>query len=187
MGQGFHLKLSNQPDVVARLACCDVNMPNFDGLPIEVQAPEARFEVAVYELLLSEPNILASRLLFQCNTMVPNLIFLRILRAAACSCLKEQKERIMYGTTSPQEVRCVPMSVVCNSTDSLLYRPIFLLNQPVFAHHCLTLVSLSTSPLSGSANAFLNRSPNHFPFPLLPHASSALLFSLPRSKPQSGT
>ncbi|KAF8804222.1 hypothetical protein BYT27DRAFT_7259404 [Phlegmacium glaucopus] len=62
--QGFHLKLSNQPDIVARLARGDVNMPNFDGFPIEVQVPEARFEVAAYELLRSEPNILASRLLY---------------------------------------------------------------------------------------------------------------------------
>lgn len=61
---GFHLKLSNQPDIVARLARGDVNMPNFDGFPIEVQVPEARFEVAAYELLRSEPNILASRLLY---------------------------------------------------------------------------------------------------------------------------
>jgi hypothetical protein len=62
--QGFHLKLSNRPDIVARLARGDVNMPNVDGFPIEVQVPEARFEVAVYELLRSAPNILASRLLY---------------------------------------------------------------------------------------------------------------------------
>ena len=62
--QGFHLKLSNQPDIVARLARGDVNMPNFDGFPIEVQVPEAKFEVAVYELLRSEPDIMASRLLY---------------------------------------------------------------------------------------------------------------------------
>lgn len=65
MTQGFHLKLSNQPDIVARLAHGDVNMPNFDGFPIEVQVPKARFEVAVYELLYSGPNmILASCLLY---------------------------------------------------------------------------------------------------------------------------
>lgn len=40
-------------------------MPDFDGFPIPVQVPEAMFEVAVYELLLSlEPQILASRLLY---------------------------------------------------------------------------------------------------------------------------
>ncbi|KJA25526.1 hypothetical protein HYPSUDRAFT_64707 [Hypholoma sublateritium FD-334 SS-4] len=61
---GFHLKLWNHPDIVARLARGDVNMPDFDGFPIEVQVPEAKFEVAVYELLHSVPDILASRLLY---------------------------------------------------------------------------------------------------------------------------
>jgi hypothetical protein len=62
--QGFHLKLSNRPDIVARLARGDVNMPNFDGFPIDTQVPEVKFEVALYELLRSEPNILASHLLY---------------------------------------------------------------------------------------------------------------------------
>lgn len=39
-------------------------MPNFDGAPIHKQVPEVKFEVAVYQLLHSEPNILASRLLY---------------------------------------------------------------------------------------------------------------------------
>jgi hypothetical protein len=62
--QGFHLKLSNQPDIVTRLARGDVNMPNFDGFPIHIQVPEVKFEVAVYKLLRSEPNILAFHLLY---------------------------------------------------------------------------------------------------------------------------
>jgi len=40
---GFHLKLSNRPDIVALLARGDVNVPQFGGFPIEVQVPEARF------------------------------------------------------------------------------------------------------------------------------------------------
>lgn len=39
-------------------------MPDFDGFPIEVQAPEVRFETAVYNLLQSEPLIRSSRLLY---------------------------------------------------------------------------------------------------------------------------
>jgi hypothetical protein len=39
-------------------------MPNYDGFPIHVQVPEVKFEAAVYELLRSESNILASRLLY---------------------------------------------------------------------------------------------------------------------------
>ena len=62
--QGLHLKLSNRPDIVARMSRDDVNMPNFDGALIHKQVPEVKFEVAVYELLRSEPNILASRLLY---------------------------------------------------------------------------------------------------------------------------
>ncbi|KDQ49291.1 hypothetical protein JAAARDRAFT_200997 [Jaapia argillacea MUCL 33604] len=61
---GFHLKLSNRPDVVARLARGDVNMPNYDGFPFHEQVTEVKFEVSVYELLRSEPKILASRLLY---------------------------------------------------------------------------------------------------------------------------
>jgi hypothetical protein len=39
----------------------NVNMPKYDGFPIHVQVPEVKFEVAAYELLSSEPDILASR------------------------------------------------------------------------------------------------------------------------------
>ena len=62
--QGLHLKLSNRPDIVARVSRDDVNMPDFDRVPIYEQVSEAKFEVAVYELLRSEPNILVSHLLY---------------------------------------------------------------------------------------------------------------------------
>ncbi len=62
--QGFHLKLSNRPDIVARLARGDVNMPDFDDFPIHVQVPGTKLEAAVYELLRSEPAILVSHLLY---------------------------------------------------------------------------------------------------------------------------
>lgn len=62
--KGFHLKLSNRLDVLARLARGDVNMPDYDGFSIESQVPEVKFEVAVYQLLRSAPDILASRLLY---------------------------------------------------------------------------------------------------------------------------
>ncbi|KAL9024459.1 MAG: hypothetical protein Q9196_006500, partial [Gyalolechia fulgens] len=61
---GLHLKTSNGPDLVARLARADVNMPDFDGFPIEKQVPEALFKAAVYRLLRSEPEIRASHLLY---------------------------------------------------------------------------------------------------------------------------
>lgn len=51
-------------DIVARVARGDVNMPDFDGFPIEVQAPEAEFEIATYQLLRSVPAVRVSRLLY---------------------------------------------------------------------------------------------------------------------------
>ena len=62
--QGIHIKLSNLPDVVARLSRGDVNMPNYDAFPSDVLVSEVRFEAAVYELLQSDASILASRLLY---------------------------------------------------------------------------------------------------------------------------
>ncbi|XDG01790.1 hypothetical protein ABKA04_001405 [Annulohypoxylon sp. FPYF3050] len=61
---GIHIKLSNGMDIVARLARGDVNMPGYDGFPIHTQIPEVQFEAEVYQLLQSEPNILASQLLY---------------------------------------------------------------------------------------------------------------------------
>ena len=39
-------------------------MPDYDGFPIHVQVPEVKFEAEVYKLLQSEPEILASHLLY---------------------------------------------------------------------------------------------------------------------------
>lgn len=50
--------------MIARLARGDVDMPDFDGFPIEVQAAEATFEAAVYNLLRAAPDIQTSRLLY---------------------------------------------------------------------------------------------------------------------------
>ncbi|MCJ1463902.1 hypothetical protein MMC07_002511 [Pseudocyphellaria aurata] len=61
---GFHFKASNRPDMVARLARGDVNMPDFEGFPIEWQASEVLFEAATYKLLRSESDIRASHLLY---------------------------------------------------------------------------------------------------------------------------
>lgn len=62
--KGFHLQTSDKRDLIARLARGDVNMPGFNGFSIDVQAPEARFETAIYKLLQSEPLIRSSRLLY---------------------------------------------------------------------------------------------------------------------------
>lgn len=49
---------------MTRLARGDVNMPDFDGFPIEKQVSEALFEAAIYELLRFESDIRASHLLY---------------------------------------------------------------------------------------------------------------------------
>jgi len=64
VAQGFHFKLSNRPDIIARLARGDVNMPDYEGFPVDVQVSEVTFEAATYQLLRSAPGILASRLLY---------------------------------------------------------------------------------------------------------------------------
>jgi hypothetical protein len=61
---GFHFKLSDGADIIARVARGDVNMPGFDGFDPRVQASEVRFEAATYQLLLSERGVMATRLLY---------------------------------------------------------------------------------------------------------------------------
>lgn len=61
---GFHITSTARPHMVARLARDDVNMPGFDAFPVEIQAAEVHFETAVYNLLRSQPDIPASRLLY---------------------------------------------------------------------------------------------------------------------------
>ncbi|KAG6878964.1 hypothetical protein C0992_006258 [Termitomyces sp. T32_za158] len=62
--QGFHIKLSNSVDIVARLARGDVNMPNYVGFSFELQGPDVEFEAATYRLLRSDPVIVVPRLLY---------------------------------------------------------------------------------------------------------------------------
>ncbi|KAH0580235.1 hypothetical protein H2248_001753 [Termitomyces sp. 'cryptogamus'] len=61
---GFHMKLSNSLDIVARLSRSDVNMPNFVGYPFNMQVTEVEFEAAIYELLSSDPLIRVPCLLY---------------------------------------------------------------------------------------------------------------------------
>jgi hypothetical protein len=193
--QGFHLKLSNRPDIVARLARGDVNMPNYDGFPIHVQVLEVKFEAAVYELLRSEPNILASRLLYHripVQHVGPRLDLPQDIAGRRLFLFERAEgENNVWRELSPeQKVRAYVSNLFCSiqfNYANLLSRPVFLLSQPVSVHHCSTSISRSTSRLFGSANASLNKSPNRSPFPLLLHANFALLFSRPRSKRQSGT
>lgn len=62
--QGIHLTTSNRSDIIFRLSRSDLNVPGFQGFPIEKQIPEVRFEAAVYDLLKTNPRIKVSRLLY---------------------------------------------------------------------------------------------------------------------------
>ena len=167
-------------------------MPNYDGFPIEVQVPEVKFEVALYELLRSEPNILASHLLYHripVQHLGPKLdrpqdivgrrlfLFERI----------EGENNVWYDLSPEGKVgACRPLnSGIQFSCDNMPSRQVFLLSQPVSVHHYLNSFFPLTSPLFGSANASSNRSPSLSPFPSLLHASFVLLLSLPRLKRQS--
>jgi hypothetical protein len=147
--QGFHLKLSNRPDIVARLARGDVNMPNFDGFPIHIQVPEVKFEVAVYELLRSEPNILASHLLYH-RIPVPH-VSPRLDRPQDIAGRRlflferaEGENNVWWDLSLEQKV-CAYVSNLFYSIQfncaNLLSRPLFLLSQLETEHPCLcTLV-----------------------------------------------
>lgn len=62
--QGFDIMMENGVRILARLARGDVNMPDFDGFPVEEQVAEVEFEAETYTLLRSEATILPSRLLY---------------------------------------------------------------------------------------------------------------------------
>ena len=166
-------------------------MPNYDGFPIQVQVPEVKFEVAVYELLRSEPNILASRLLYHripVQHVGPRLDPPRDIAGRRLFLFEraEGENNVWRDLSSEQKVRAYVSNLFYSTqlTVQIFPRPVFLLRQLVSAHHYSTSISRSTSLLLGSS---LNRNPNRSPFPLLLHESSALLFSRPRLKQQSAT
>ncbi|MCJ1349392.1 hypothetical protein MMC31_007632 [Peltigera leucophlebia] len=120
--KGFHLKLLNRPDVVARLARAD---PNYSCLPFHVQVSKAKFEVALYELLRSEPNIMAS------NLLTYRILVQQVGPRLDVRCLlllkRADGENIQWWDLSPKE--------------RLFSRPVCLLSQPLSARHCSTSFS----------------------------------------------
>jgi hypothetical protein len=168
-------------------------MPDFDGFPIRVQVQEAKFEVAVYELLRSEPEILVSCLLYYRIPVelagprvdIPQDIVGRRLFLFERA---EGKNNVWWDLNAEERV-CAYVKTPFPSTQSKcsdhLFRAACLLSQLVSVHHCSASISPPILLLLGFANASLNRSLNHSPFPSLLHASFVLLFSGLRSRPQS--
>lgn len=62
--QGVHMKLSTRPDIIARLASFDVNMPKYSAWPFPGVLSDHNFEAAIYDLLRSEANIRVSRMIY---------------------------------------------------------------------------------------------------------------------------
>ncbi|KAK3380345.1 hypothetical protein B0T24DRAFT_191041 [Lasiosphaeria ovina] len=170
---GLHLKLSDQRDIMARMARDDVNMPNFDGSPIHKQVPEVEFEGAVYNLLRSEPNILVSRLLYHripVQHAGPRLDLPRDIAGRHLFLFErvEGVNNVWLDLSREQRAHLLAQSARIRAS-------LFHFNLPPdFAAVWLR-------------ERLFDRSPSGFPFLLLRHASSALHSSHPRSKRQSGT
>ena len=61
--QGFHIELSDQRYVMARLSKADLNMPDYNGLGVAWLHNTIEFEAAIYDLLEGTAEIPTSRLL----------------------------------------------------------------------------------------------------------------------------
>lgn len=64
MRQGFHVKLANRQEILARLSNADVNMPGYDGFSLDWLHKQFDFETAVLSLVDKCPDIPTSPLLF---------------------------------------------------------------------------------------------------------------------------
>ena len=195
--QGIHFKLSNLPDIVARFSRGDVNMPNYDGFSFDVLVSEVKFEAAVYELSRSDASILAFRLLYYIVPVqhvpprlnVPQDIAGRRLFLFENS---EGKKDIWYGLSPEGEVRSYPfvnrvfvldkLGSIQLLTCSLGVSPYS--DSPYSCITFLTSISRSNSPQIGFFHNSSNKSPNRFPFLLLPHAIFVVLFLYPKSNQQ---
>ena len=180
----IHFKLSNLPDVVAHFSRGDVNMPNCNAFPNDDLVSEVKFEATVYELCdrmpvswLLAPSTTVSRY----SMYLSDLMFLMILLVVGCSCLKSQRERIIYGMNSAPKRRYVHIRSLIGYSN-LLFSSLFLLRKPIFVHHFSISISRSNSAQIGFFNDSSNKSPSRFPFPLLPHANFVLLFLYPKLK-----
>lgn len=202
--QGFHIKLANQSDIVARLSRGDVNMPNFCGFPVESQVAEVNFEVAVYMLLRSEPRLMVCRLLYHRIPVEhvghsldpPQDITGRRLFLFE----RAEGEKDVWRELSPDQQVHIPFLFIYSTHSfsnpsifthldislSLSLRIALLFRQAVSVHHCTDSMSRRALPTYGSVNACFNAAPNRdpsrSPSQLVPLANFALLCSNQRSE-----
>lgn len=64
MTQGIHIRLSDGRDVIARMAKADVNMPRYDGWPIDWLHKQLEVEANIYKLLMKFKKIPSPDLLY---------------------------------------------------------------------------------------------------------------------------
>lgn len=86
------------PVVVARLACANVNMPNYDGFPVHKAGSKTTFEVAVYEFPRPEPHIMVLKLLYSYSYPTTASLFQTSSPSKHCRSLltlgfKDQRDR----------------------------------------------------------------------------------------------
>ena len=107
--QCIHFKSSNLPDVVpvARFSRGDVNMPNCNVFPIDDLVSEVKFEAAVCDWMPVSWLLASSTTVSRYSMYLSDLMFLMILLVVGCSCLKSQRERIIYGMNSAPKRRYV--------------------------------------------------------------------------------
>ncbi|KAI5862396.1 hypothetical protein GGS23DRAFT_98537 [Durotheca rogersii] len=108
---GFHFKMSDQRDILVRLARGDVNMPAYDGSPMDFLIQEIKFEAAVYTLLGSQPDIPTSRPLYYRAPVQHNGARVDMPRDIRGRCLmvfeRAEGENNIWGELGPDGKACL--------------------------------------------------------------------------------
>ena len=58
------MQLSDGRDIIARIANCDINNPNFDGFTLGRQVNDVEFEATIYSLLKQVTKASASQMIY---------------------------------------------------------------------------------------------------------------------------
>lgn len=158
------MRLSNRQDIIARLARGDVNMPDYDGFPIDAQIIEVKFEVAVYVLLCQKPPVLASRLLYHRLPVQhdgpkhhPQNIYGRRLLVFERA---EGENNVWYDLTKHQQVSKRTILAFVSYVVTWLNRMLFLLKRLAFAQPCSTWNCPSILLGHGFTTGCLNKNQN---------------------------
>lgn len=168
-------------------------MPDFDGFPVYEQALEAEFEVATYELLRSEPDIRASRLLYYrvpVRHAGPRLQLSEdIVGRRLFLFERAEGDNNIWKDLNSQDKVGASFLLLFNLPRGPTYfiSPLYLFTWLAFALHYSTSTHHPASPPDISLCVCSNSCPNRCECLWPPRATSGSLSSRARSKPQSGT